>query len=129
MWEETRSQLPGLQMVDPDGFDMLRFSSCWWPYTPQEQDRTQSPHCARSCSSAAAAFKATNKQSNPYNLIFHNPDGSVLNSKQDTTDFRRLLEMAQIPHPETHSVQVTRQSAVTLLASTGVDAQLIKKII
>lgn len=44
-------------------------------------------------------------------------------------DFRHLMELAHIPHPETHSGHETRHSVVTLLASMGVDTQLIKEIV
>ena len=39
------------------------------------------------------------------------------------------MELAHIPNPESHSGHETRHSVVTLLASMGVDAQLIKEIV
>ena len=77
----------------------------------------------------AEHLKQTAKQPNPYNLLFHHKDGSVIEPREDMADFRTLMELAHIPRPETHSGHETRHSVVTLLASMGVDAQLIKEIV
>lgn len=74
-------------------------------------------------------IKATSKQPNPYNLLFHKVDVSVIDPKQNVANFRTLIKLAHIPNSESHSSHETRYSVVPLLASMGVDAQLIKEIV
>lgn len=61
-------------------------------------------------------------------LIFRNPDGSPIKGKQDTQDFDTLMRLAGI-NPAEHTGHETRHSVVTLLASQGVDFQLIREIV
>lgn len=55
---------------------------------------------------------------NPHNLVFRHPDGSAISQSQDQKAWRRLLELAEVPHRRQHTL---RRTAVTLLAAAQVD--------
>ena len=113
----------------PDGFDMLHLSGRWCLTHPKSLTGRKVPIVPVLAQVLQQHLKATSKQPNPYNLLFHNADGSIIDPKQDMADFRTLMKLAHIPNPESHSGHETRHSVVTLLASMGVDAQLIKEIV
>lgn len=55
---------------------------------------------------------------NPHNLVFCYPDGSAISQSQDQKAWRRLLEVAGVPHRRQHTL---RRTAVTLLSAAQVD--------
>ncbi|NMM93953.1 tyrosine-type recombinase/integrase [Bifidobacterium oedipodis] len=65
---------------------------------------------------------------NPHGLLFRHDDGSPISKREDTADFDQLMRESGID-PETHTGHETRNSVVTLLASQGVDMQLIQEIV
>ena len=50
--------------------------------------------------------------------MFHHPDGSAISQSQDQKAWRRLLEVAEVPHRRQHTL---RKTAVTLLSTAQVD--------
>ena len=113
----------------PEGFDMIPLKGRWCLTHPKSLTGRRVPIIPILAQALAEHLKQTAKQPNPYNLLFHHPDGSMIQPREDMADFRTLMELAHIPHSETHSGHETRHSVVTLLASMGVDAQLIKEIV
>ena len=57
---------------------------------------------------------------NPHNLVFHYPDGSAISQSQDQKAWRRLLQLAEVPHRRQHTIRAT---AATLLRTAEVDEQ------
>ena len=57
---------------------------------------------------------------NPHNLVFHHPDGSAISRSQDQKAWRRLLELADVPHRGQHTL---RHTAATLMRAAQVDEQ------
>lgn len=57
---------------------------------------------------------------NPHNLVFCHPDGSAISQSQDQKAWRRLLELAEMPHRQQHTL---RRTAATLLRAAQVDEQ------
>lgn len=55
---------------------------------------------------------------NRHNLVFHHPDGSAISQSQDQKAWRRLLELAEVPHRPQHTL---RRTAATLLNAGRVD--------
>jgi len=55
---------------------------------------------------------------NPHNLVFCHPDGSAISQSQDQKAWRRLLELAEVPHRPQHTL---RRTAATLLRTAQVD--------
>lgn len=113
----------------PEGFDMIHLRGRWCLTHPKSLTGRRVPIIPILAQVLKQHLDATKRQPNPFDLLFHHADGSMIQPKEDMADFRQLMEMAHIPHPETHSGHETRHSVVTLLASMGVDAQLIKEIV
>lgn len=81
-------------------------------------------------------MRATAHLPNPHGLIWRNPDGTVISAKQDNTEWRQLLLTAGIiTEAENHpgGTNLTghwaRHTTITVLASMGVDLQLIGEIV
>jgi site-specific recombinase XerD len=70
----------------------------------------------------------TKNNPNPKGLIFCDSKGRPIDPKRDNSDFQTLLQAAQITGVK-HTGHETRHSVVTLLASQGVDFQLIQEIV
>lgn len=113
----------------PEGFDMIPLKGRWCLTHPKSLTGRRVPIIPILAQVLAEHLKQTSDQPNPFDLLFHHTDGSIIQPREDTADFRTLMELAHVPHPETHSGHETRHSVVTLLASMGVDAQLIKEIV
>lgn len=58
------------------------------------------------------------REPNPHNLVFHHPDGSAISQSQDQKAWRRLLELAGVPHRRQHTL---RRTAATLMRAAQVD--------
>lgn len=57
---------------------------------------------------------------NPHNLVFCHADGSAISQSQDQKAWRRLLELAEVPHRGQHTL---RRTAATLMRAANVDEQ------
>lgn len=60
------------------------------------------------------------REPNPHNLVFTHPDGSAISQSQDQKAWRRLLELAEVPHRRQHTL---RRTASTLMRAAQVDEQ------
>ncbi|MGQ9348901.1 site-specific integrase [Mycolicibacterium gilvum] len=60
------------------------------------------------------------REPNPHNLVFTHPDGSAISQSQDQKAWRRLLQLAEVPHRRQHTIRAT---AATLLRTAEVDEQ------
>lgn len=69
---------------------------------------------------------ATKDWPNPYGLIFRNRDGRPRLWKQDTREFKALLEAAGMDPSQRHGHE-TRYSAVTLMRKAGADTKAIEE--
>lgn len=65
---------------------------------------------------------------NPFGLLFPNEHGLPVGRDSDTSDFKRLMSESGID-PSLHRGHETRHAVVSLLASMGVDEQLIQEIV
>lgn len=65
---------------------------------------------------------------NPFGLLFPNEHGLPVGSDSDTSDFKRLMSESGID-TSLHRGHETRHAVVSLLASMGVDEQLIQEIV
>ena len=63
---------------------------------------------------------------NPYNLVFHHPDGMPFSQEQDQRQWKALLKAAGLPHVPQHSV---RHSTATLLMEYGASEHIISSVI
>lgn len=57
---------------------------------------------------------------NPHNLVFHHHDGAAISQSQDQKAWRRLLQAAEVPHRQQHTL---RRTTATLMRSAAVDEQ------
>lgn len=120
---------PDAEWRAPEGVDMIHLQGRWCLTHPKSLTGRRVPIIPILAQVLSEHLKQTAKQPNPHDLLFHHADGSVIQPREDSDDFRTLMELANIPNPETHSGHETRHSVVTLLASMGVDTQLIKEIV
>lgn len=60
------------------------------------------------------------RPANKHNLVFTHPDGSAISQSQDQKAWRRLLELAEVPHRRQHTL---RRTASTLMRAAQVDEQ------
>lgn len=120
---------PNAQWRTPDSFDMIHLTGRWCLTHPKSKTGRTVPIIPILAQVLQRHQKHTRKQPNPHALLFHNPDGTPIDPKQDTNDFQQLMALAKIHEPDRHSGHETRHSVVSLLASMGVDAQLIKEIV
>jgi integrase len=67
-----------------------------------------------------ARLKEADTGPNPHNLVFHHPDGSPITQSQDQKAWKRLLELAKVPHAPQHTL---RRTAASLLRAAQVDEQ------
>lgn len=73
-------------------------------------------------------LEATEDAPNPHGLIWRNPDGSPISARQDAQEWRALMESAGITDAAITG-HWARHTVVTILASLGVDHQLIGEIV
>ena len=112
----------------PDGYDMRHLSGSYALTRPKSQTGRGVPIVPPLQEVMSRYRKATATRPNPYDLIFCHLDGSCISSKEDMAAFRSLMRLAGI-NPAEHTGHETRHSVVTLLASQGVDFQLIREIV
>lgn len=68
----------------------------------------------------------TSDQANPFNLVWHDIDGSPLFSQRDWAQWRDLLMDAGLRHVNPHS---TRKTAASVLVSLGADMSMVMRIL
>lgn len=122
------SLCPDAQWLTPDGYDMKPLCGPYALTRPKSRTGRIVPIVPPLAEVMRRYRKAVKGRPSPYGLIFAREDGTPISKKQDMAAFRKLMEEAHID-PQGHTGHETRYSAVTLLASQGVDLQLIQEIV
>lgn len=108
-----------------------------WHLTPPKSNRGRHIPIVPQLQAAIARYlEETKDWPNPHGLIWRNPDGSPIEPKQDSAEWRDLLQAAGIitaaenkPSGTTLTGHWARHTTVTILAEMGVDFQLIGEIV
>lgn len=119
---------PDARWLTPDGYDMRPLCGSYALTRPKSRTGRTVPIVPPLIEAMRRYRKATRDTPNPYGLIFRREDGMPISKKKDTEAFASLMRAAGID-PSKHTGHETRYSAVTLLASQGVDLQLIQEIV
>ncbi|MDF7665751.1 tyrosine-type recombinase/integrase [Bifidobacterium sp. ESL0745] len=112
----------------PDGYEMRPLTGAFVLSRPKSKTGRIVPIIPPLAEALKRYRKATRTQPNPYGLIFRQPDGSPISGHVDNNRFDDLM-LASCIDPTKHTGHETRHSVVTLLASAGVDFQLIEEIV
>ena len=116
------------QWMIPDGYAMEQLHDSWCLTRPKSKTGRIVPVVPSLAQVLKRHRTNTKKKTNPNGLIFCDDKGRAIDPKQDNKDFQTLLEKAKITGVN-HTGHETRHSVVTLLASQGVDFQLIQEIV
>lgn len=112
----------------PSNYDLRPLSGTCALTRPKSQSGRVIPIVPPLKALLARYRKANPRQPGSADLIFRHEDGTPIKGKEDAQDFDNLMRMAGI-NPAEHTGHETRHSVVTLLASQGVDFQLIREIV
>lgn len=120
----------------PDDFEKRHLTGAWHLTRPKSKTGRVVPLVPQLVEAIRRHLDATADQPNPYGLIWHNPDGSPILPKDDAQQWRDLLVAAKVitpgeavPGGTALTGHWTRHTVVTILASLGVDFQLIGEIV
>lgn len=119
---------PDARWLTPDGYGMRPLCGSYALTRPKSRTGRIVPIVPPLMEAMRRYRKATRDTPDPYGLIFRREDGMPISKKKDTEAFASLMRAAGID-PSKHTGHETRYSAVTLLASQGVDLQLIQEIV
>ncbi|MFT8788779.1 MAG: site-specific integrase [Bifidobacterium psychraerophilum] len=114
--------------LTPDGYAMEQLQNSWCLTRPKSKTGRIVPVVPELVEVLRRHRALTKDWNNPNNLIFCHLKGGIIDPKEDSKDFRDLLAKAKITGVK-HTGHETRHSVVTLLASQGVDFQLIQEIV
>ncbi|GAA6123993.1 site-specific integrase [Bifidobacterium psychraerophilum] len=112
----------------PDGYNMSQIKGRLCIITPKSKRSRAVPIAPQLAEVMKRYLKATKRWPNPHGLLFRNRDGSPRLWKQDTREFKALLEKAGMDPKERHGHE-TRYSAVTLMRKAGKDQKAIEEMI
>jgi len=120
----------------PDGFEKRHLTGAWHLTEPKSQTGRVVPLIPQLVEAIRRHLAATADQPNPHGLIWHMPDGSPITPRDDAEQWRNLLQAAGVITAEQNRPKgteltghVARHTAVTVMASLGVDHQLIGEIV
>jgi len=120
----------------PDGFEKRHLTGAWHLTEPKSQTGRVVPLIPQLVEAIRRHLAATADQPNPHGLIWHMPDGSPITPRDDAEQWRNLLQAAGVitaeqnrPRGTELTGHVARHTAVTVMASLGVDHQLIGEIV
>lgn len=120
----------------PDGFKMRHLFGRWCLTRPKSQTGRVVPLIEPLRLAIAAYLERHADTPNPHGLIWRKADGSPYLPKEDAQDFRDLLFEAGLITAEQNAPGKSpidghwgRHTTITLLASLGVDTQLIGEIV
>lgn len=119
---------PDARWVVPDGYDMRPLKGSYALTRPKSRTGRIVPIVPPLMAVMRRYHRSVHDRPDPYGLIFSHEDGTPISKKEDMAAFRSLMEESGI-NPEGHTGHGTRYSAVTILASQGVDLQLIQEIV
>jgi integrase len=127
---------PDARWETPDGFEKRHLQGAWHLTRPKSQEHRIVPLIPQLAEAIRRYLAATAGQPNPHGLIWHLPDGSPITPKDDGAQWRDLLHAAGVITAEENKPRgtkltghVARHTVVTVLASLGVDTQLIGEIV
>lgn len=127
---------PQARWEDPDGFEKRQLTGAWHLTRPKSQTGRIVPLIPQMVEAIRRHLKATAHQPNPYGLIWHMPDGAPITPRDDGQQWRDLLQAAGVITAEQNKPKgteltghIARHTAITALASLGVDTQLIGEIV
>lgn len=127
---------PQWQWRVPDGFENLHLQGRWHLTRPKSQTHRVVPLIPQLVEAIRRHIEATTDQPNPHGLIWHMPDGSPILPADDGQQWRDLLQAAGVITAEENmpggtklTGHIARHTTITVLASLGVDHQLIGEIV
>lgn len=124
---KTAGTCPQRRFRIPDGYAMRRLEGRWTLSRPKSKTGRIVP-IIPALAQVLERLKTEDKGPNPYNLMFHEPDGRPIDPKDDSRRFKQLMEASGID-PTIHTGHETRHSVVTLLMATGADVMLVQEIV
>jgi integrase len=120
----------------PDGHEHKQIRGAWHFTRPKSRTGRVVPLIPQLVEAIRRHIDATAHWPNPHGLIWRNPDGSPILPRTDGAEWRDLLETAGVIGPAENRPGGTRMTGhwarhttVTILASLGVDMQLIGEIV
>lgn len=127
---------PLARWEDPDGFEKRQLTGAWHLTRPKSKTGRIVPLIPQLVEAMRRHLEATAHQPNPHGLIWHMPDGSPIAPRDDGQQWRDLLQAAGVITAEQNKPKgteltghIARHTAITALASLGVDTQLIGEIV
>lgn len=127
---------PQARWEDPDGFEKRHLTGAWHLTRPKSQTGRIVPLIPQLVEAIRRHLAATADQPNPYGLIWHMPGGAPIRPVDDGEQWRDLLQAAGVITAEQNRPKgtkltghIARHTAITALASLGVDSQLIGEIV
>jgi integrase len=120
----------------PDGHENRHLQGRWHLTRPKSQTHRVVPLVPQLAEAIRRHLVATSDRPNPYGLIWRMPDGSPILPRDDGAQWRDLLQAAGVITAEENrpggtelTGHIARHTAITVLASLGVDHQLIGEIV
>lgn len=120
----------------PDGFENLHLEGRWHLTRPKSQTHRVVPLVPQLAEAIRRHLAATAGEPNPHGLIWHMPDGSPVLPADDGRQWRDLLQESGVITAEQNKTKgteltghIARHTTITVLASLGVDHQLIGEIV
>lgn len=120
----------------PDGFEMKHLTGRWCLTRPKSRTGRVVPLIPQLVEAIRRWLDATKDWPNPHGLIWRMPDGSPITPRDDAQQWRELLVSAgvitageAVPGGTELTGHWARHTTVTILASLGVDFQIIGEIV
>lgn len=120
----------------PDGYENRHLQGRWHLTRPKSQEHRVVPLIPQLAEAIRRHIEATKDLPNPHGLIWRMPDGSPITKRDDAAQWRDLLQAAgvitaeeNVPGGTELTGHIARHTAITVLASLGVDHQLIGEIV
>jgi len=130
------ARCPRARWVVPDGFEREHIVGAWHLTRPKSRTGRAVPLVPQLVEALRRWLTATADWPNPHGLIFRRPDGSPILPRDDAQEWRDLLAAAGVitadqtrPGGTELTGHWTRHTVVTILASLGVDFQIIGEIV
>lgn len=127
---------PAARWLEPDDFEKVHLTGAWHLTRPKSKTGRVIPLIPQLVEAIRRHLDATAGQPNPHGLIWHDGTGNPILPKDDGQEWRDLLVAAGVITPEQAVPGGTaltghwaRHTTVTILASLGVDFQIIGEIV
>lgn len=127
---------PQARWIVPDDFEKTHLTGAWHLTRPKSRTGRVVPLIPQLVEVMRRHLQATAHLPNPHGLIWRNEDGSPILPRDDNQEWRDLLLAASIitaneavPSGTEKTGHWARHTTVTILASLGVDMQLIGEIV